>query len=258
MITMFQITPIPAFEDNYIWTLCQPQNKRCLIVDPGESAKVLAFLTAHQLQLDTILITHHHADHTGGIIALKQHYPNVNVIGPATEQHRIPGLTQTVSDGDRIDLAAFELAFEVIAVPGHTLGHIAYYSAPVLFCGDTLFSAGCGRLFEGTPEQMWHSLCKLSALADDTQIYCTHEYTISNLKFALSAEPTNAVLVEYAGQCARLRKKNAPTLPSILKTEKLVNPFLRCDNKALQQRWQQDSSLCLFTALRAAKDQFKG
>ena len=258
MITMFQITPIPAFEDNYIWTLCQPQNKRCLIVDPGESAKVLEFLTAHQLQLDTILITHHHADHTGGIIALKQHYPNVNVIGPATEQHRIPGLTQTVSDGDRIDLAAFDLAFEVIAVPGHTLGHIAYYSAPVLFCGDTLFSAGCGRLFEGTPEQMWHSLCKLSALADDTQIYCTHEYTISNLKFALSAEPTNAALVEYAGQCARLRKKNAPTLPSILKTEKLVNPFLRCDNKALQQRWQQDSSLGLFTALRAAKDQFKG
>ena len=258
MITMFQITPIPAFEDNYIWTLCQPQNKRCLVVDPGESVNVLQHLTKHQLQLDTILITHHHADHTGGITVLKQHYPDVRVIGPAAEQHRIPGLTQTVSDGDKIALAAFELAFEVISVPGHTLGHVAYYSAPVLFCGDTLFSAGCGRLFEGTPEQMWHSLNKLSALAEDTQVYCTHEYTIANLKFALSAEPTNTALVEYAGHCAHLRKKNAPTLPSTLKTEKLVNPFLRCDNKVLQQSWQQDSALDLFTALRAAKDQFTG
>lgn len=255
---MFQITPIPAFEDNYIWALCQPSDNRCLIVDPGKAENVIQYLSSHQLQLDTILITHHHADHTGGIAILKQHYPGVRVFGPAAEQHKISGLTHTVDDGDTIDLPEFNLSFAVISVPGHTLGHIAYYSAPVLFCGDTLFSAGCGRLFEGTPEQMWCSLQKLTALADDTLIYCTHEYTIANIKFALNAEPTNAALVEYAAHCANLRKVNAPTLPSLLKTEKQINPFLRCDNRALQQRWQQDSALALFTALRAAKDTFKG
>ena len=257
MITMFQITPIPAFEDNYIWTLCQPQNKRCLVVDPGESVNVLQHLTKHQLQLDTILITHHHADHTGGITVLKQHYPDVRVIGPAAEQHRIPGLTQTVSDGDKIALAAFELAFEVISVPGHTLGHVAYYSAPVLFCGDTLFSAGCGRLFEGSAEQMWQSLQKLMALPDNTSIYCTHEYTLANIKFALTVEPANTALIEYQQRCIALRLAKQPTLPTTMAQEKQINPFLRCNNKNLQQKWQKNTALALFSWLRASKDQFK-
>ncbi|HEX5791631.1 MAG TPA: hydroxyacylglutathione hydrolase, partial [Rheinheimera sp.] len=222
---MLQITPIPAFEDNYIWALCQPDSNHCLVVDPGNAENVMQYLAKHKLELDTILVTHHHADHTGGILQLRQRYPQLNVIGPAAEQQRISGLTQTVTDGDKVHLPRFQLTFDVISVPGHTLGHIAFYSAPVLFCGDTLFSAGCGRLFEGSPEQMWHSLQKLSTLPDDTRIYCTHEYTMANIKFALQAEPTNQALVEYASHCAQLRQKNTPTLPSLLATEKKINPF---------------------------------
>ncbi len=254
---MSEITPIPAFEDNYIWALCQPQNPYCLVVDPGDADCVLQFLAQRQLQLHTILITHHHADHTGGISKLRDSFPAVNIIGPAAEQHRIPGLTQTLSEGDTLHLPEFKLTFEIISLPGHTLGHIAFYSAPVLFCGDTLFSAGCGRLFEGTPTQMWHSLQKLLALPDDTQIYCTHEYTLANIKFAKHAEPDNSALIEFAKHCAQLRQKNCPTLPSTLLVEKKINPFLRCHNTDLQKNWHQQSPIGLFTALRAAKDQFK-
>jgi hydroxyacylglutathione hydrolase len=255
---MSQITAIPAFEDNYIWALCQPEHDYCLIVDPGDASAVLRFLQQQQKQLHTILITHHHADHIGGVAELRQQFPNVNVIGPASEQHRIAGMTQTVREDDAVALPQFNLVFDVVELPGHTLGHIAFYSAPVLFCGDTLFSAGCGRLFEGTPAQMWQSLQKLMVLPDDTQIYCTHEYTLANIKFALHAEPNNTALHDYANRCSFLRQDNQPTLPSLMSIEKKVNPFLRCNNRVLQQKWQKETALELFTALRAAKDQFKG
>ncbi|MDP5141318.1 hydroxyacylglutathione hydrolase [Rheinheimera baltica] len=258
MTAMLEITPIQAFEDNYIWALCQPTTAKCLIVDPGCANSVLQYLSERQLVLDTILVTHHHADHTAGINILRQHFPGIQVIGPAAEQYRIAGLTQSVTEGDTIALPQFNLELSVISLPGHTLGHIAFYSAPVLFCGDTLFSAGCGRLFEGSPEQMWQSLQKLMALPDETQIYCTHEYTLANLKFALHAEPSNSDLIEYTRHCTHLREKNLPTLPSKMQLEKAINPFLRCKNKSLQKKWQQDSAQTLFTALRAAKDQFKG
>lgn len=254
---MFQITPIPAFEDNYIWALCQPDTPYCLVVDPGDADAVLRFLTQHNKQLHTVLITHHHHDHTGGIARLAQLFPQLRIIGPGAEQQRIDGLTEQVQQGDTVHLPELNLQFNVIEVPGHTLGHIAFYSAPVLFCGDTLFSAGCGRLFEGSPAQMWQSLQELAALPDDTQVYCTHEYTLANLKFALFAQPDNAELASYAQHCAQLRQQNKPTLPALLGREKQINPFLRCNNKLLQQHWQQDSALALFTALRAAKDQFK-
>jgi hydroxyacylglutathione hydrolase len=255
---MSQITPIPAFEDNYIWALCQPDNSYCLVVDPGDATAVLQFLKQQNKQLHTILVTHHHPDHTGGIAKLCQAFPDVAVIGPTAEQHRIPGLTQTVCEGDSLSLPQFNLMFDVISLPGHTLGHIAFYSAPVLFCGDTLFSVGCGRLFEGSPAQMWQSLQKLLTLPDETQIYCTHEYTLANIKFARHADPDNTTLVEYAKNCTFLRQHNRPTLPSTLATEKQINPFLRCNNKTLQLKWQKNSALDLFTALRAAKDRFTG
>ncbi|MBZ9612012.1 hydroxyacylglutathione hydrolase [Rheinheimera maricola] len=255
---MFQITPIAAFEDNYIWALCQPDHCYCLVVDPGDADAVEQFLTQQNKQLDTILITHHHGDHTGGIAKLRQRFPAVNVIGPAAEHAYIPGLLQLVDDGDTVQLPTFGLQLEVISVPGHTSGHIAYYSAPVLFCGDTLFSAGCGRLFEGTAKQMWQSLQKLIALPDSTLIYCTHEYTLSNIKFALTVEPTNAALIEYQQRCQALRQVQLPTLPTTLALEKQINPFLRCDDTALQTRWRVNSAVALFTLLRASKDQYKG
>lgn len=255
---MTKITPIPAFNDNYIWLLQQHKHNHCLVVDPGCANSVLSYLEQHQLTLHTILITHHHQDHTGGITRLREAFPALQVIGPAAERDKMPALDHYIGDGDLVDLPDFELQFRVISVPGHTLGHVAYYSAPVLFCGDTLFSAGCGRLFEGTPAQMWYSLQQLMALPDGTQIYCTHEYTLANIKFALMAEPTNIDLVEYAAQCMALRQQNKPTLPTELRLEKNINPFLRCNNKALQQKWQENSALALFTALRAAKDGFKG
>ncbi|MDP2713937.1 hydroxyacylglutathione hydrolase [Rheinheimera sp.] len=254
---MYQITPIPAFEDNYIWALCQPEHSYCLVVDPGDADVVLQFLAQQQKQLQSILITHHHADHTGGIAKLRHQFPDARVIGPAAEQHLIPSLTEQVKQGDTVSLPPFNLTFDVLDLPGHTLGHIAFYSAPVLFSGDTLFSAGCGRLFEGSPAQMWHSLQKLLALPDNTLIYCTHEYTLANLQFALHVDADNAALVGYTQHCRDLRLAKQPTLPAILANEKQINPFLRCNNKLLQKKWQKDTALALFTMLRAAKDQFK-
>ena len=253
---MHTITPIAAFQDNYIWALCQPDNDLCIVVDPGDAKPVQAFLQQHNKQLAAMLITHHHQDHTGGIAALRQDWPNARVIGPAAEQDKIADLTELVSHNDIITIDNMQLTFTVISVPGHTLGHIAFYSAPVLFCGDTLFSAGCGRLFEGSPKQMLNSLTILAALPDNTQVYCTHEYTLSNLAFAAYAEPDNIAITDYSAKCAKLRQQQQPTLPSTLGIEKQINPFLRCNNKALQQYWQASSALDLFSKIRAAKDQF--
>ncbi|HSG52992.1 MAG TPA: hydroxyacylglutathione hydrolase [Rheinheimera sp.] len=255
---MIQITPIAAFNDNYIWLGYQPNHDRCFVVDPGDADVVLAYLKQHNKTLDTILLTHHHSDHTGGVAELCQHFPATKVIGANADLHRINGITTAVSHGDSVTLDAFGLSFDVLSVPGHTLGHIAFYSAPVLFCGDTLFSAGCGRLFEGTAEQMWHSLQLLMSLPDETQVYCTHEYTLANIAFALTAESNNADLIHYNKCCLERRKLHQPTLPSTLALEKKINPFLRCNNKALQQEWHTNNAQDLFTALRKAKDQFKG
>ncbi|WP_214000187.1 hydroxyacylglutathione hydrolase [Arsukibacterium sp.] len=254
---MLTISPLAAFEDNYIWCLCQPDNPFCVVVDPGDAKPVLTFLQQQQKSLYAILITHHHPDHTGGLAELRQAWPDARIIGPTAEHTKIPLLTEQVQQGDVVQLTPFNTQFQVIDLPGHTLGHIGFYSKPYLFCGDTLFSAGCGRLFEGTPAQMHNSLQKLAALPADTEVYCTHEYTLANLRFALTIEPDNQPLQAYQQHCQNLRRRNKPTLPTTLATELHINPFLRCENNALQQRYQQDSAVGLFSQLRAMKDQFK-
>jgi hydroxyacylglutathione hydrolase len=220
------LTPLPAFSDNYIWML--HDGLTAWVVDPGDAAPVLAALQSQGLALGGILVTHHHADHVGGIQALR-HVLRGPVFGPARE--RIPGPFTPLHDGDVVELLG--LSFRVIDVPGHTAGHIAYAQQgvapdPLLFCGDTLFSAGCGRLFEGTPAQMSHSLARLDALPAATRVCCTHEYTLSNLKFAAAVEPDNIDVLNHTRHCQALRQNGQPTLPSSLALERRINPFLRC------------------------------
>lgn len=258
---MTDIIPLLAFQDNYIWVLSQQDSPWCLVVDPGDAAVVSRYLTQSNKQLLAVLITHHHADHTGGLSQLKQQWPALRVIGPAAEQAKIPELTETVVDGDTLLFPQLDQQFQVIAVPGHTAGHIAFYSAPVLFCGDTLFSAGCGRLLEGrfaeSAIKMYQSLQGLAGLPDTTQLYCTHEYTLANLRFAISVEPDNPDLRHYQQQSLIKRQNAEPTLPSNIGLEKKVNPFLRCENRDLQLKFKQSSAQSLFACLRMAKDQFK-
>ncbi|MCG7498412.1 hydroxyacylglutathione hydrolase [Vibrio sp. Of7-15] len=252
---MLTVKSIPAFNDNYIWLIHNNDN-HCVVVDPGDAQPVIDALQQHNFTLDAILITHHHHDHIGGVPELIRQYPGTNVVGPAQEP--IPTLTHPVEDGDLVEL--FDEQFMVLGVPGHTLGHIAYVGDEKLFCGDTLFSAGCGRLFEGTPEQMYHSLQKLLALPDETEVYCTHEYTAANLSFALAAEPDNIYLHKYREQVTKLRVQNTPTLPSTLQQEKLINPFLRCHESTIKRsvasKAYDTSDLATFTALRQWKDEF--
>lgn len=253
--------PIPAFHDNYIWTLHDGQ--RALVVDPGEAAGVQAWLTEHGLRLDTILLTHHHADHTAGVNELRE-ATGACVVGPATE--KMPSPLQRVNDGDTVQ--ALGLAFEVVLVPGHTAGHVAYVlpsldGAPLLFCGDTLFSGGCGRLFEGTPAQMLDSLNRLAALPDDTRVCCTHEYTLANLQFARVVDPDNAVLYSHQKHCEQLRAQGQPTLPSSIGLEKQINPFLRTRHAAVQQAARAHApgishdEVSVFATLREWKNVFK-
>lgn len=223
---MFKVSLIPAFKDNYIWLLTQ--GGRAFVVDPGDAAPVLARLAADDLVLEGILITHHHADHQGGVAELRARYPAA-IFAPANES--ITGCTQPLSGGERIDVLGTPL--EVMAVPGHTLGHLAYYAPGVLFCGDTLFGAGCGRLFEGTPEQMSASLDKIANLPDETLIYCAHEYTEANLRFALAVEPKNESLHKRVAKVAALRAAGQSSVPSLLAEEKATNPFLRCAEAAV-------------------------
>ena len=218
------LIPIPAFNDNYIWLLVQ--DDKAWAVDPGEAAPVLKVLREKKLHLEGILLTHHHSDHTGGVAELLRHY-NVPVYGP--DNSPVSALiSHPLQEASCIALG--NMAFSVIAIPGHTLDHIAFYSVEekILFCGDTLFSAGCGRVFEGTHEQMYHALLKLAALPDDTEVYCGHEYTLSNLRFAAAVEPKNNDILKYQKQCEVLRAKNSPTLPSTIAQEKKINPFLHC------------------------------
>ena len=203
------------------------------MVDPGDAQPVLDYLQTHALQLDGILITHHHADHTGGVDRLRQS-TGAAVFGPATET--MPEPLQRLHAGDSVNLLGIH--FHILDVPGHTAGHIAYVcddveGVPLLFCGDTLFSGGCGRLFEGTPAQMLSSLKKLAALPETTRVCCTHEYTLSNLKFARMVDPSNAALKQYQQQCLALRAKGRPTLPSSIGLERAINPFLRSDTSAV-------------------------
>jgi hydroxyacylglutathione hydrolase len=223
---------LPAFADNYIWMF--HDGHQAVVVDPGDAAPVHAALDALQLTLHSILVTHHHADHVGGVNALRQRLQGP-VYGPAHET--IPSPFVPLNDGQTISVLG--LQFEVVDVPGHTAGHIAYAQLnaqvePWLFCGDTLFSAGCGRLFEGTAAQMSHSLARLSALPADTQVCCTHEYTLSNLKFAAAVEPLNTHISAHTARCLALRQAGQPTLPSTIALERQINPFLRCTQPAVQ------------------------
>lgn len=217
-----QVVPIPAFDDNYLWLLVR--GKQAIIVDPGDAAPVLHYLTQHGLALCAILCTHHHSDHVGGILALLRHF-NVPVYGPAHEA--IPGRTQAVAEGDVVKIPELALEFSVIDVPGHTAGHIAYYGAERLFCGDTLFACGCGRLFEGTPAMMYDSISTLARLPDATLMYCAHEYTLDNIRFAKKVEPDNADLIQREIQDRATRAQNLPTVPTTLGWEKRTNPFMR-------------------------------
>ena len=233
--------PIPAFSDNYLWLFNEPGSHLAWVVDPGDAAPIIAALAEQHLTLAGILVTHHHGDHVGGITDLVKHSP-VPVYGPSNSP-TVALFTHAMQHGEHIQLGHF--SWEVIAVPGHTLDHIAYYSAEadVLFCGDTLFSAGCGRLFEGNAEQMFHSLQQLAALPDATQVCCAHEYTLSNLRFAVAAEPDNVAITQHQQHCLQLRELQQPTLPSSIGLEKQINPFLRAvdvETLAARRRWKDD------------------
>ncbi|TDT60875.1 hydroxyacylglutathione hydrolase [Enterobacter sp. AG5470] len=249
------LNSIPAFQDNYIWVL-NNDNGRCLIVDPGEAAPVLSAIQEHNWQPEAILLTHHHNDHVGGVKELHQHFPELVVYGPAETQDK--GTTQVVAEGDTMTILGHE--FSVFATPGHTLGHICFFSFPYLFCGDTLFSGGCGRLFEGTAKQMYQSFCKINALPDDTVICCAHEYTLANMKFAVSILPQDLALNEYYRKVKELRAKNQKTLPVILKNERRINLFLRTENADLIDVINRETNLQhpeeRFAWLRAKKDNF--
>ncbi len=255
-----KLIPLPAFADNYLWMLHDGHN--ALVVDPGDAQPVLEALQREGLQLQTILVTHHHADHTGGVDALRK-ATGAAVYGPAREN--IPAPFEKLHDGGTVH--SLGLKFAVLDVPGHTAGHIAYYcaamdGAPLLFCGDTLFSGGCGRLFEGTALQMLASLERLAALPGNTRVCCTHEYTLSNLKFALEVEPGNTALVDYNARCLALRARGLPTLPSSIALEREINPFLRSGQaEVLASANRQDAAMTAqagaFATLRQWKNTYQ-
>lgn len=251
---------LPAFEDNYLWLL--HDGRHALVVDPGDAAPVRAALAQGALQLAGILVTHHHGDHVGGVAELLAHHP-APVWGPRTESLPVP--VQPVGDGDTVNLLG--LGLQVIDVPGHTAGHVAYFAevpgeAPLLFCGDTLFSAGCGRLFEGTAAQMQASLARLMALPGDTRVCCAHEYTLSNLRFARAVEPGNADTQAYEAACQAKRAQHEPTLPATLAQEQRINPFVRWQAPAVIDAARahgapSDDPVAVFAAIRQWKNEFR-
>ena len=258
---MLQVQPVRAFADNYVWLIHAPSRPTAVaVVDPGDAAPVIRQLQASGLTLAAILLTHHHPDHIGGVAELLRSAV-VPVIGP--EDARIPFLTQTAHDNDTIDLPALGLAFKTLQIPGHTLSHIAFWGHGSLFCGDTLFSAGCGRTFEGSAQQMNTSLERLRALPPDTKVYCGHEYTAANLRFALAVEPENEAARAYQETVMQLRARDMPTLPSDLALETQINPFLRCDTARVRQAAEKHAGAPLaaaadgFGVLRAWKDNFR-
>ena len=261
---MLELRPLPAFSDNYIWVFAERGSSQCGVVDPGDAAPVLRYLQHHGLALEAILLTHHHADHIGGVQDLLEHAP-VPVYGPNSK--RMPGITNVVGTGDTITVAG--TCFKVLEVPGHTLEHIAYFGTPadssgppLLFCGDTLFGAGCGRMFEGTPSMMHASLEKLAALPPSTRVCCAHEYTLSNLRFAAAAMPDSTAVRERFVREQALRDAGVPTLPSQPSDEQATNPFLRCGRPEVVASARQHSPgtgsdpASVFGALRSWKDTF--
>lgn len=229
---MLKIVPIPALHDNYIWAIIDHSKITCVIVDPGEASPVNAFLEANNLGLNAILLTHHHWDHTSGVGALTAQHKVQHIYGPANPN--IEGITHHLKEGDNITLDAVELKFTIAEIPGHTLDHIAYINNNHIFCGDTLFAGGCGRLFEGTASQMYQSLKTLTTGLDETKLYPAHEYTVANLNFAKKVEPENQDIIQRLDVCTALRQLNKPTLPTTIAIEKATNPFVRAkDAKTL-------------------------
>lgn len=254
------ITPLPAFSDNYLWLL--DRDGHAAVVDPGDPAPVQRALAARQLKLDAILVTHHHGDHVGGLAALRS--TGATVYGPRAES--IEGVDVPLAAGDRVEVLG--TTFRVLDVPGHTAGHIAYFAEaldpPVLFCGDTLFACGCGRLFEGTPAQMLDSLDRLSALPAATRVYCAHEYTLANIRFALAVEPANADLQQRARDATAMRERGEPTVPSTIALELATNPFLRSDASGVRSAASTRAGVAAgadrvhtFTTIRKWKDEFR-
>lgn len=256
---MLEVTPVPAFRDNYIWLVTGTQSRRTAIVDPGDAGPVLDALDANGLEPCAILITHHHGDHVGGVTQLLSHF-DVPVYGPATES--IPGRTTALAEGDQVRLEALPAEFRILDIPGHTAGHIAYFGHGMLFAGDTLFMSGCGRLFEGTAEQMYASLEKIRRLPGSTRVYCAHEYTLANLRFARAVEPNNDDLSQRLRECTALRERGIPTVPGPLDIECATNPFLRAHVPVVREAAARHAGQALgadsevFAALRRWKDDF--
>lgn len=257
---MMNIHPIPAFSDNYIWLLCDEVSRRGFVVDPGDAQPVMDALEEREIDLAGILVTHHHFDHVGGLAALSDRYQPV-VYGP--HNPAIEGIGHRLGAGDTVDVLGKQ--FEVLEVPGHTLDHIAYVhrgEPPVVFCGDTLFAGGCGRLFEGTPGMMLASLQSLAELAPETRVYCAHEYTLANLAFAHAVEPDNPSLAQRIAEAEAMRARGEPTVPSDIGLELSTNPFLRCNTPSLQAslrrqgKYPGDDSTDIFAAVRGWKDVF--
>ena len=250
---MLNIIPIPAFDDNYIWLLHNGQN--AVVVDPGDAAPVIKTLNALNLNLSAILITHHHSDHIDGVASLLAHRA-VPVYAPQYENFNFEHIK--LAENDEIHLPEIAQSFRIMWLPGHTLGQIAYVNDDYLLCGDTLFGAGCGRLFEGTPAQMLHSLNRLKLLKPSTKVYCTHEYTAKNVAFALSLEPDNADLMARKQDVIALRAQNLPSLPSTIDLELKTNPFFRCNQASIIQNSQAESSdeLSVFTAVRSLRNHY--
>jgi hydroxyacylglutathione hydrolase len=259
---MLSIIPIPAFRDNYIWLI--RRGTRAAVVDPGDAAPVIAYLEREGLQLSAIIATHHHNDHVGGNLGLIARWP-VPVFGPARET--IPGRTNALGEGDCVLVPGIDVTFDVLDIPGHTAGHIAFVgslgSVPAVFCGDTLFAVGCGRLFEGTPTEMWSSLSKLAALPSETRVFCGHEYTLANIRFALAVEPDNRTLIARQSLEEQRRARGEPTLPSTIGDERATNPFLRAEQPAVKMAAEAhdghsfDNPVATFAALRAWKNAFQ-
>jgi len=254
------VTCVPAFDDNYLWLLHGVDPRHVAVVDPGDAARIAQVLQAEHLHLDAILVTHHHRDHTGGVQALADAY-GCPVYGPASET--IPARTQALVAGDLVALPTLGRHFTVLDCPGHTAGHIAYAGHGALFCGDTLFSGGCGRLFEGTAAQMLHSLGQFAALPGDTAVYCAHEYTAANLRFALAVEPGNPDLVAYAAEVTRLRAAGLATVPTTIARERAINPFLRTQLPSVYASVWQEAEVAhaapdeTFRLLREWKNRFR-